>query len=262
MPKNGRSREYSDRSAAVGCRLPSGHQGGRRQRNATALFTGSGSEAMRAFNASTPARTKSPRQSRAVSSRTPNASAIRGLVQPDSVNRTTRALSASPRSRDVARIDKAARCSLSSEIFHSRRTCPNRCLKSIVRQSVGQPMGICLARIRREEWCAALVAPGHAEMGEHAPGLYRRPAATGMAAAARASRVGRGRNHSRLSRSERGLQRKRDRGGTCLRRKMRSLSEGYGITSSHRPSRFYESIFNTSQWHQDYGNRTTGTGGA
>jgi hypothetical protein len=46
-----------------------------------------------------------------VSSRTPNASAIRGLVQPDSVNRTARALSASPRSRDVARTDNAARCS-------------------------------------------------------------------------------------------------------------------------------------------------------
>ena len=37
-----------------------------------------------------------------MSSRTPNASAIRGLVQPDSVNRTARALSASPRSRDAS----------------------------------------------------------------------------------------------------------------------------------------------------------------
>jgi hypothetical protein len=46
-----------------------------------------------------------------VSSRTPNASAIRALVQPDSVNRMARALSASPRSRDAARADRAARCS-------------------------------------------------------------------------------------------------------------------------------------------------------
>jgi hypothetical protein len=44
-----------------------------------------------------------------VSSRTPNASAIRALVQPDSVNRMARALSASPRSRDAARADRAAR---------------------------------------------------------------------------------------------------------------------------------------------------------
>src|SRR5450432_3367633 len=80
-------------------------------RNATALFTGSGPGAMRAFNAATPPLAKSPRQRRTVSSRTPNASAMRGLLQPDNVNRTARALSASPRSRDVARTDRAARCS-------------------------------------------------------------------------------------------------------------------------------------------------------
>ena len=78
-------------------------------RNATALFTGSGPGATRAFKASTPPRAKSPRQRRTVSSRTPNASAIRALVQPDSVNRMARALSASPRSRDAARIYRAAR---------------------------------------------------------------------------------------------------------------------------------------------------------
>ena len=78
-------------------------------RKATVLFTGSGPGAMRAFKASTPPRAKSLRQRRTVSSRTPNASAIRGLVQPDSVNRTARALSASPRSRDAARADNAAR---------------------------------------------------------------------------------------------------------------------------------------------------------
>jgi len=78
-------------------------------RNAIALFTGSGPGATRAFKASTPPRAKSPRQRRTVSSRTPNASAIRALVQPDSVNRMARALSASPRSRDAARADRAAR---------------------------------------------------------------------------------------------------------------------------------------------------------
>jgi hypothetical protein len=46
-----------------------------------------------------------------VFTRTPNASAIRGLVQPDNVNRTARARSASPRSRDAARTDNAACCS-------------------------------------------------------------------------------------------------------------------------------------------------------
>ena len=80
-------------------------------RNATVLFTGSGPGAMRAFNASTPPLVKSPRQRRTVSSRTPKASAMRELVRPVNVNRTARALSASPRSRDVARADKAARCS-------------------------------------------------------------------------------------------------------------------------------------------------------
>ena len=80
-------------------------------RRAGLLYTGSGPRAMLAFNASTPLRMKSLRQSRTVSSRTPNASAIRGLVQPDSVNIIARALSASPRSRDPARSDNAARWS-------------------------------------------------------------------------------------------------------------------------------------------------------
>ena len=80
-------------------------------RNAASLFTGAGPGAMLAFSASTPPRPKSLRQSRTVSSRTPNASAIRGLVQPDSVSRTARARSASPRSRDPASAAKADRCS-------------------------------------------------------------------------------------------------------------------------------------------------------
>jgi hypothetical protein len=45
-------------------------------------------------------RLKSLRQRRPVSSRTPKASAIRGLVHPDSVSNSVRARSVSPRSRD------------------------------------------------------------------------------------------------------------------------------------------------------------------
>ena len=68
-------------------------------RNAASLFTGAGPGATVAFSAATPSRMKSLRHSRTVSSRTPNASAMRGLVQPDSVSSTARARSASPRSR-------------------------------------------------------------------------------------------------------------------------------------------------------------------
>ena len=80
-------------------------------RSAVSLFTGGGPGAMLAFNASTPPRPKSLRHSRTVSSRTPNASAICGLLQPDRVSSTARARSASPRSRDPARAVKATRCS-------------------------------------------------------------------------------------------------------------------------------------------------------
>jgi hypothetical protein len=52
-----------------------------------------------AFRASMPPRMKSLRQRQTVSSRTPNASAIRAPVQPLSVSSTARARSASPRSR-------------------------------------------------------------------------------------------------------------------------------------------------------------------
>ena len=72
-------------------------------RSATSLFTGAGPGATAAFNASTSPLMKSPRQSRTVSSRTPNASAIRPLVQPASVSSTARARSASPRSREHAK---------------------------------------------------------------------------------------------------------------------------------------------------------------
>ncbi len=80
-------------------------------RNAAALFNGGRPGATLAFNASTPPLPKSLRHSRTVSSRTPKASAIRGLVQPESVSSTARARSASPRSRDLARDVRATRCS-------------------------------------------------------------------------------------------------------------------------------------------------------
>jgi len=80
-------------------------------RNAVSLFTGCGPGAMLAFSAVTPPRPKSPRHSRTLSSRTPNASAICELLQPDRVSNTARARSASPRSPDPARADKATRCS-------------------------------------------------------------------------------------------------------------------------------------------------------
>jgi hypothetical protein len=72
-------------------------------RSAVELFTGSGPGATLAFSASTPPLPKSLRHSRTVSPRTPNGSAIRGLVHPPSrawspasVSSTARALSASP----------------------------------------------------------------------------------------------------------------------------------------------------------------------
>ena len=81
-------------------------------RSATSLFTGAGPGATAAFNASTSPLMKSPRQSRTVSSRTPNASAIRPLVQPVSVSSTARARSASPRSREHAKQANSACWSL------------------------------------------------------------------------------------------------------------------------------------------------------
>jgi hypothetical protein len=80
-------------------------------RNAVSLFTGVRPGATLAFSASMPPPAKSLRHRRTVSSRTPNAAAIRGLVQPVSVSSTARALSASPRSREPASVASAARCS-------------------------------------------------------------------------------------------------------------------------------------------------------
>jgi hypothetical protein len=61
-------------------------------RNAASLFTGAGPGATVALSAAMPPCMKSLRHSRTWSSRTPNASAMRGLVKPASVNITARAV--------------------------------------------------------------------------------------------------------------------------------------------------------------------------
>src|SRR2546421_7051028 len=83
-------------------------------RKAASLFTGAG--ATLAFSAATPPLMNSLRHRRTVSSRTPNASAIRGLVQPASVSSTARARSAPLRSREPASAVRSARC---SSVAHS-----------------------------------------------------------------------------------------------------------------------------------------------
>jgi hypothetical protein len=80
-------------------------------RSAAHAFNGAGPGATRALRASIPPLMKSLRHSRTVSSRTPNASAIRALVQPKSVSKIARARSASPRSAPPARALSAALCS-------------------------------------------------------------------------------------------------------------------------------------------------------
>ena len=84
-------------------------------RKAVSLFTGAGPGATLAFSASIPPPIKALRHRRTVSSRTPNASAILGLVQPLSVSSTARARSASPRSREPANTMRPARCSSVAE---------------------------------------------------------------------------------------------------------------------------------------------------
>jgi hypothetical protein len=79
--------------------------------SAASALTGAGPDAGLVSSASTPPRAKSLRHSRTVSSRTPNASAMRGLVQPDSVSNKARARSASPRSRETASLRNPAFCS-------------------------------------------------------------------------------------------------------------------------------------------------------
>ena len=120
-------------------------------RKAVALFTAGGPAATLARSASTPPAAKSLRHRRTVSSRTPNASAILGLVQPASVSSTARARSASPRSREPARTRKrgallVARCHrrLARHATHPRI----RVATELQNLSVGQPSRICLARNR------------------------------------------------------------------------------------------------------------------
>src|SRR5712692_1046045 len=79
--------------------------------SAASALSGAGPGAMLAFNASIPPRVKSLRHSRTVSSRTPNACAIRELVQLSSVSKMARARSASARSAPPANAFSAAFCS-------------------------------------------------------------------------------------------------------------------------------------------------------
>src|SRR3954470_1007498 len=67
---------------------------------ARSALTGAGPGATAVFRASMPPVMKALRQKRTVSSRTPKASAIWPLVQPDRVSKIARARSASPRSRE------------------------------------------------------------------------------------------------------------------------------------------------------------------
>ena len=80
-------------------------------RRAASTFTGVGPAATRVRNTSGPPPRKALRHSRTVFSCTPNASAIRGLVQPESVSRIARARSACGRSAPRAIADSALRCS-------------------------------------------------------------------------------------------------------------------------------------------------------
>ena len=82
--------------------------------SARSALLGTGPGGTRARSASTPPAMKALRHSRTVSSRTPKAAAISGLVQPDRVRRTARARSASPRSRDRPSSARASFCSSSA----------------------------------------------------------------------------------------------------------------------------------------------------
>ena len=79
--------------------------------SARSAFSGADPGATDAFSASAPPFMKSLRHNRTVSSRTPKASAILELVQPDNVSNSARARSASPRSRDWLRATNPRLCS-------------------------------------------------------------------------------------------------------------------------------------------------------
>src|ERR687889_1243105 len=79
--------------------------------SARSALTGFGPGATDVFSASTPPLMKALRQNRTVSSRTPKASAICPLVQPERVSKIARARSASPRSRERLSAIRARLCS-------------------------------------------------------------------------------------------------------------------------------------------------------
>jgi hypothetical protein len=82
--------------------------------SARSALTGADPGAIDFVRASIPPAVKALRQKRTVSSRTPNASAIWLLVQPERVSKIARARSASPRSRDRLRAISADLCSSST----------------------------------------------------------------------------------------------------------------------------------------------------
>src|SRR3954469_8231152 len=82
--------------------------------NAASALTGGGPGATDVFSASIPPVMKALRQTRTVSSRTPNASAIWPLVQPKRVSTIARARSAAPRSCERLSALRARLCSSSA----------------------------------------------------------------------------------------------------------------------------------------------------
>ena len=139
--------------------------------SAASALTGAGPGATLALSASIPPLMKSLRHSRTVSSRTPNASAIRALVQPLSVNRMARARSASARSAPPA--NALQRCPLivprRHRRFASHAPSPESNESTESQPTiVGQPAPTCLA-VRAEGTDRAL-----SSSSVHDPGLLVR----------------------------------------------------------------------------------------
>ena len=115
---------------------------------ARSALTGAGPGATDVFSASMPPVMKALRQKRTVSSRTPKASAIWPLVQPDRVSKIARARSASPRSRERLRAISARSLFFVCRNRGFARHDPNlRSDQTTESQpaSVGQPGHTCLA---------------------------------------------------------------------------------------------------------------------
>ena len=93
-------------------------------RNAASAFTGAGPAATRFASAETPPAMNPLRHSRPVSSRTPKACAICGLIQPESVSRIARVRVPSAQSAPEAIAFSAARCS-SFAVTRDRPAMPN-----------------------------------------------------------------------------------------------------------------------------------------